>query len=281
MKRAKILPCIFDEVMGMRAISLVSILVVAALLVTTGGYAQVKAESSASVTGSSGRSAEATIGTFVFEQGQALSVEIMREEPCPCLCDPLYVTGFCVLNEEGQTIFTGEELVEQSYPYDQWVGLWSFADLDVGVYTVVVSTNIGEFRARVELVPPEAASLSGRVSSEASVCGVGLRLYRVVDETNNGQTVSLNEGERLMVALSGNVTTGYEWEVEEAPDGSVLEFVEGVDYLSFSSLLGAPGTFLFRYEAKTTGRGNLSLRYHRPWESVPPLQTFSVFIAVL
>lgn len=280
MKHAKILPCIFDEVMRMRAVSLASILFVAALLMTAGGYAQVTSESSASATVSTGQSAEATIGTFVFEQGGALAVEIEREEPCPCLCDPLYVTVFCVLNEEGETIFSGEELATKSYPYGQWVGLWSSADFDVGVYTVVVSTSIGTFRARVEIVSSEAASRSGHVSSEASVCGVGLRLYRVIDETNGGQTVNLREGEHLMVALSGNATTGYEWEIEEAPDPGVLQFMEGLNYLSFSSLLGAPGTFLFRYEAKAPGRGNLALRYQRPWESVPPLQTFSVFVAV-
>lgn len=264
----------------MRAVSLAGSLFMAALLIATGGYAQVTSESSASATVSTGQAAEATIGTFVFEHGGTLAVEIEREEPCPCLCDPLYVTGFCVLNARGETVFTGEELTTKSYPYEQWVGVWSFADLGTGAYTVLVSTSIGTFRARVEIVLSEETSRSGHVSSEASVCGVGLRLYRVIDETDNGQTLNLREGEHLMVALPGNATTGYEWQVEEAPEENVLEFMEGLNYLSFSSLLGAPGTFLFRYEAKATGRGDLSLRYHRPWESMPPLQTFSVFVVV-
>ena len=264
----------------MRAVSLAAVLLVAALLITTGGYTQVTSESRVSATVSTGQSAEATIGTFVFERGQVVAVEIEREEPCLCLCEPLYVTGFSVLNEAGEAIFTGEELVEQSYPYEQWVGLFSSADFDVGAYTVIVSTSIGTFRARMEIVSPEAASRDGHVSSEAFVCGVGLRIYRVIDETNDGQMVNLREEEHLMVALSGNATTGYEWEVEEAPDPSILQFVEGLDYLSFSSLIGAPGTFLFRYEVKASGRGNLNLRYQRPWESLPPLKTFSVFIAV-
>ena len=264
----------------MRALSLASVLFLAVLLIGTTGFAQESSESSASVAASTDQPAEVTIGTFVFAQGRTVAVEIEREEPCRCLCDPLYVTGFCVLNEEGETVFVGEELVERSYPYDQWVGLWSSADHGEGVYTVVVSTSLGTFRARVEIVSSEAATRSGRVASEAAVCGVGLRLYRVVDETDDGGAVTLHEGERLMVALAGNITTGYEWQVEEAPEGSVLEFVDGLNYLSFSSLLGAPGTFFFRYEAKAAGRGALSLRYRRPWESVPPLHTFSIFVAV-
>ncbi|HEU68357.1 MAG TPA: hypothetical protein ENN53_03965, partial [Candidatus Acetothermia bacterium] len=55
---------------------------------------------------------------------------------------------------------------------------------------------------------------------------------------------------------------------------------EGLDYLPDSTLLGGGGTFFFRYEATEAGEGELSFAYRRPWEALPPEQTFSVTIAV-
>jgi inhibitor of cysteine peptidase len=257
------------------------------LVIVWGGFigmAQVSSQSSASASLSTDEPAEATIGTFVFEEGQALAVEIVRQEPCPCLCGSLLVSGFQVLDEEGTVVFTDEES-PLPISYDQWVGQFRLADsagdpLDVGRYTVVVTTTLGTFRAKIEVVPTGAAGQTGRVSSEAAVCGICLELYRLVSESDGNATVMLHPGERLMVALPGTPSTGYAWEIDAEPEGGVLERIAGVDFLSSSNLLGAPGTFFFRYRAVDSGRGEFTLSYRRPWETLPPLRTFCIFVAV-
>ena len=46
---------------------------------------------SAQASASSGDGVEVTTGTFVVERGARLAVEIIRDDPCVCFCDPIYV----------------------------------------------------------------------------------------------------------------------------------------------------------------------------------------------
>lgn len=147
-----------------------------------------------------------------------------------------------------------------------------------GSYTVIVETTMGEFSACIEVVAPGMGPQAGRISSQATVCGVSLFVYRLVDETASGQQMILREGERLMIALPGNPTTGYEWEVENEPT-EIVRRIDGPGYRSSSTLIGAGGTFYFRYETINSGQGELTLVYRRPWEALPPENTF--FLAVV
>jgi len=244
------------------------------------------AQSSASAFVSSGEPVRAAIGTFVFEQGSSLAVELARQEPCPCLCKPLFVTGMRVLDAEGNPVFVAgqEEQTVFPVPFEEWTGSWVLVNqhgdpVGVGTHSVIVQTTIGEFSACIDVVAPGTAALAGHVSSQAVVCGVELFVYRLVEETASGQQIALREGQRLMVALSGNPTTGYEWEVESEPSG-ILQRIEGPSYRSSSSLIGAGGTFYFRYEAVAAGQGDLTFVYRRPWETAPPERTFSVRVVV-
>jgi len=87
--------------------------------------------------------------------------------------------------------------------------------------------------------------------------------------------VLLQEGERLMVALPGNPTTGYQWTAVEEP--GFLEALPGVEYLpeATPTPIGAGGTFFFRYLAGEAGEGTLSFAYQRPWEEAP-VESFSI-----
>jgi len=87
-------------------------------------------------------------------------------------------------------------------------------------------------------------------------------------------------GEKLMIALEGNPTTGFEWEAESEPAGGWLQRIEGPAYSSSSSLIGAGGTFYFRYVAVVAGQGELTFVYRRSWETVPPEKTVSMVVLV-
>jgi inhibitor of cysteine peptidase len=86
----------------------------------------------------------------------------------------------------------------------------------------------------------------------------------------------------LVVSLPSNPTTGYSWEVE-ALDAAVLEQRGEPEYTSEAEggVVGAGGTETFRFEALSSGRLELTLIYHRPFEEgVEPVDTFTVTVEV-
>lgn len=224
---------------------------------------------------------QVTIGTFFFETGQKLVLELTCDDPCPCTCGTITVAGFLILDAHGSVIY--HENVPHSIPCKQWIGLWNLAAADgapvsTGEYVALVVTSLGDFRAKLQVAGPGQTPPSGRAKAEATVCGVGLKVYRLLDEIDADAPTSLREGENLLIALGGNPTTGFGWEVQDEP--AFLTPVEGLEYRPSSDLTGAGGTFYFRYEATTAGMGTLSFAYRRPWEAVPPEQTFTLQVIV-
>jgi inhibitor of cysteine peptidase len=95
-----------------------------------------------------------------------------------------------------------------------------------------------------------------------------------------GSTVELNTGDTLALALEGNPTTGYTWEIE-SNDPAVLEPNGEPEFTPDSELLGAGGIYTFRFNAIARGRVTLRLIYRRPFENdVPALKSCEVAIDV-
>jgi inhibitor of cysteine peptidase len=96
----------------------------------------------------------------------------------------------------------------------------------------------------------------------------------------NGNSVSLERGDTLVVRLAGNATTGYAWRIASAPR-SLRKL--GSSYLvrkTTPPLVGRGGTYVFRFAARP-GHGTLRLIYQRPWEKrTPPLRTFTLRVSV-
>jgi predicted secreted protein/N-acetylneuraminic acid mutarotase len=104
-----------------------------------------------------------------------------------------------------------------------------------------------------------------------------------VNEADNGGQVELELGKLLVVTLESNPSTGYRWELIEN-DESVLKQFGQVEYkpsdTSDPPMVGAAGWEIFRFKAVSTGQMTLELVYHRTWEDVEPLKTFSVQVIV-
>jgi inhibitor of cysteine peptidase len=101
-----------------------------------------------------------------------------------------------------------------------------------------------------------------------------------LSEADAGSTVTLAVGDTMEVVLDGNPTTGFTWETE-ALDTSVLRQLGESEFQPESALIGAGGTFTFRFEAVASGQTTLRLVYHRPWETdVPPEKTYEVTASV-
>lgn len=104
-----------------------------------------------------------------------------------------------------------------------------------------------------------------------------------VNEANNSGQIELNLGKLIVVQLESNPSTGYRWELLEN-DESILKQFGQAEFKSSETLeppiVGAGGWDIFRFKAVSAGQMTLKLVYHRFWEDVEPLKTFSIQIAV-
>ena len=102
-----------------------------------------------------------------------------------------------------------------------------------------------------------------------------------VTAQDSRKTIEVSIGQKLIVQLPSNPTTGYRWSVVGSP--APLEFVKS-DYTTdpqAASRPGAGGTQTLQFTAKSAGKAELKLGYTRTWEKdVPPVKTFSVTIVV-
>ncbi|MBU6228580.1 MAG: protease inhibitor I42 family protein [Cyanobacteria bacterium REEB459] len=83
---------------------------------------------------------------------------------------------------------------------------------------------------------------------------------------DRGKTVVAHVGNRVVIRLAENPTTGYVWEMGNA-DSRLIE-IKGSDYQeSPGSGVGRGGTRLFSLQAKAPGTVPLLLKLRRPWEA--------------
>jgi|YNPNPStandDraft_1061719.scaffolds.fasta_scaffold252993_1 inhibitor of cysteine peptidase len=100
-----------------------------------------------------------------------------------------------------------------------------------------------------------------------------------LSKADHGREVRLRPGQEIILCLEGNPTTGFTWEVAELDSAAIAQMKE-MEFTPHSNLVGAPGTFTFRFKALRRGAATLRLVYRRPWERVAPADTFSVRIVV-
>ena len=101
-------------------------------------------------------------------------------------------------------------------------------------------------------------------------------------QADNGRQITLQPGEVMTITLESNLTTGYGWQVLKIDDAVLVQVGDPTYVQSPGStgLVGAGGTESFRFKAVASGETSLELGYMRPWESVPPIETYSVQVVV-
>jgi len=85
-----------------------------------------------------------------------------------------------------------------------------------------------------------------------------------LDAGDSLSEVSLDVGDQLSVSLEANPTTGYSWELGPLPDG--LQLVSSEFEEPGGSLVGAPGTQRFVFDAMGPGTGILRFEYVREFD---------------
>ena len=96
-------------------------------------------------------------------------------------------------------------------------------------------------------------------------------------------TVSLVQGQQLIVSLPANPSTGFAWEIAAVPghiaaDGNPA-FTSGATETS-PALVGASGEMAFAFLATGSTSGVLELAYRRPWEKKPAARTYRLTVNV-
>jgi inhibitor of cysteine peptidase len=108
------------------------------------------------------------------------------------------------------------------------------------------------------------------------------RVVRVGPRANGGRVV-LHRGDRLVVSLPGNATTGYSWRVS-AVNRAILKPL-GVTYVPKKVVppkVGAGGTFVLHFRAIADGTTRLKLVYAQAGNATArPAKTFSLKVFVV
>ena len=114
----------------------------------------------------------------------------------------------------------------------------------------------------------------------ALIAGCGAKGLKLNEAGNDGQ-VTIGVGEKLVIALESNPSTGYTWEISEL-DTTSLEQVGDIEFVSANpGLLGAGGMQTLTLIARQPGQTTVKLVYHRPWEKdVQPLKTYTVTLTI-
>jgi inhibitor of cysteine peptidase len=90
---------------------------------------------------------------------------------------------------------------------------------------------------------------------------------KTLTEKDDEKLVNLGVGDKLIINLPGNYTTGYQWEVKEGYDDDVIKQKGKGEYQpEKTDLVGAGGIATFTFKAAGIGRTDLNLEYRRPWE---------------
>jgi inhibitor of cysteine peptidase len=98
---------------------------------------------------------------------------------------------------------------------------------------------------------------------------------------DNGGIVSADAGQRVVLTLESNASTGYRWSLAAEPDPAVLEFVSS-KYVEpeDGEVVGAPGTEVWEWNAVAKGTAVLRLEYVRPFEPGNVADEFEVTVEV-
>lgn len=102
------------------------------------------------------------------------------------------------------------------------------------------------------------------------------------NENDANSTVEMKSGDTLEITLKANPTTGYQWVITSV-DSSLLINTDTEYKTSQTSrkIVGSGGKSIFRFKAKKSGKTDLRLIYHQPFEkNIPPVKTFQLTVIV-
>ena len=87
--------------------------------------------------------------------------------------------------------------------------------------------------------------------------------------TDSSSTIQAKVGENFAISLDSNATTGYEWQLAEELDESIVEQVGDPQYImeeGAEERVGAGGTEVWTFKGTGKGETTIKFEYVRSWE---------------
>ena len=97
-----------------------------------------------------------------------------------------------------------------------------------------------------------------------------------VDETSNGQLVTVAPGEWLEICLGEIRASGYHWRVEDCGEPQLSLEAERFYAPRFQPM----GKHIWRFRANAPGTSHIRLCYRHAWNSDAPLQMYELGLSV-
>ncbi|MFA5114988.1 MAG: protease inhibitor I42 family protein [Candidatus Omnitrophota bacterium] len=113
------------------------------------------------------------------------------------------------------------------------------------------------------------------------VAGLFIREAKHPGQRGHSKNVEVKQGERFIIGLGANHTTGYQWQLVFSPDPNILELVSSEYRPVNSGRVGAGGKEVWTFKAVGKGKAGLIFNYVRPWEKdAKPAETVDFLITV-
>jgi inhibitor of cysteine peptidase len=96
------------------------------------------------------------------------------------------------------------------------------------------------------------------------------------------ETLEASVGQEFSISLPANPTTGYQWELAQPLDESILQLVSTTfERPESPPRPGAGGTSVWTFLPLCAGATTVALRYRRPWEPPAPTDRQAVYVVVV
>jgi inhibitor of cysteine peptidase len=102
----------------------------------------------------------------------------------------------------------------------------------------------------------------------------------IISEGSNGKTLTVARDTSFTIALKGNASTGFSWNIRELDTTRLCTSGQG-RFIGRDTIPGTSGTFYLDFIPVKKGVSTIRLVYSREWETdIPPEDSFSVTISV-
>ena len=208
----------------------------------------------------------ASNGVFVYSDQLAPLAQVSRIEVASCIYRALAAQNV------GLTI---------SVPYPD---LRDITDLSAEERMAAIAlNNAGIMQGQDGLFRPQ----EGINRAELAMALLKVVEASALSKANSGEEYRLLQGQSFVVSLPANAGTGYQWQLVDRNNSDILSLVSS-NYLPDNDQLGghqAPmvgsgGKQLWKFRAEKAGSYTLQLSYSRPWESVTPIDSFTLKVLI-
>jgi predicted secreted protein len=102
----------------------------------------------------------------------------------------------------------------------------------------------------------------------------------IISEESNGKTLSVAGDTCFTIALKGNASTGFSWNIRDL-DTTRLNTSGQIRFIGRDTIPGTSGIFYLEFTPVKKGVSTIRLVYSREWETgIAPEDSFSVTISV-